>query len=158
MSAQGATLRRGTIHLPIWPVAVLVVAAAAVMIMTSLFDDVRPQGPVSSVSESERLANSSAWIREQGAVAPALPVIDPAVLEHSSAAIREQGAALGVGAGLSAPTYATGLENPGAYVTHAPTYATGLENPGAYQPNGITSKAEPHDPITFDGTACPQCR
>ena len=37
MSAQGATLRRGTIELPIWPVAVLVVAALAAAIgMTAL--------------------------------------------------------------------------------------------------------------------------
>ena len=29
MSAQGATLRRGTAHMPIWPVAALVAVAAA---------------------------------------------------------------------------------------------------------------------------------
>ena len=32
MSAQGATLRRGTHELPIWPVAALVAVAAATLI------------------------------------------------------------------------------------------------------------------------------
>src|SRR5688500_7936954 len=70
MSAQGATLRRGTAHLPIWPVAALVTAAAATLIGMTLIDGVRPQGIVTSVSQVERLANSSAAIREQGALLP----------------------------------------------------------------------------------------
>jgi hypothetical protein len=41
MSAQGGTLhRRGTIELPIWPVAVLVVAATAAAIGMTLLRDV----------------------------------------------------------------------------------------------------------------------
>ena len=72
MSAQGATLRRGTIELPIWPVAVLVVAALAAAIGMTALGDAGQTRFVTSVSDSERLANSSAAIREQGA---ALPVI-----------------------------------------------------------------------------------
>ena len=38
MSAQGATVRGGTAHLPMWPLAVLVAAAAAIAIGISLID------------------------------------------------------------------------------------------------------------------------
>ena len=186
MSAQGATLRRGITHLPIWPIAALVVAAVAAVIGISLFDAVRPEG-VASVTQSERLANSSAAVREQGAVAPAIPSIrpiDPAVLENSAAAVREQGATLGLGrTGIwgvshvtpSTPTFA-GFENPGAYIAPASTYPMGLENPAAYGavtwdsiggPNealhrqyGATQEdlAPKTEPILVNGTPCMQCR
>jgi hypothetical protein len=56
MSAQGGSLRRrGTIDLPIWPVAVLVIAVIAATIgMTMLRGD-------------ERLTNPAVAVREQGA-------------------------------------------------------------------------------------------
>ena len=72
MSAQGATLGRGTVHIPIWPVAVVVLAATAAVIGLSTLDTdtIAPARPVTVVTDAERLASSSAAIREQGAVAP----------------------------------------------------------------------------------------
>ena len=75
MSAQGATLRRGTIELPIWPVAVLVVAALAAAIgMTALnsIDTIAPARTLVTVTDTQRLANSTAAVREQGAVLPVI--------------------------------------------------------------------------------------
>ena len=73
MSTQGGTLqRRGTIELPIWPMAVIVVVAIAAAIGMSALGDAGQTGFVTSVSDSERFANSTAAVREQGA---ALPVI-----------------------------------------------------------------------------------
>jgi hypothetical protein len=141
MSAQGGTLqRRGTIELPIWPVVAVVVAAIAAAVGMTLLGDAARTRFVTSVTDSERLANSTAAIREQGAVAPAIPAIRPidaSVLEASTAAVREQGASLPILVGIShaTPLPATvgyvGFENPAAYVTEAPAYA-GFENPGAY--------------------------
>jgi hypothetical protein len=117
MSAQGATLRRGIVHIPIWPVAVVVAAAAATLIGLTTIDRDAPIGSVATVTESERLANSSAAVREQGAV---LPV---------------------AGVSRSATGFA-GFENPGAYVTQAPAY-TGFENPGAYGISQVTEGTHP---------------
>jgi hypothetical protein len=72
MSTQGATLRRGTIELPIWPVAVLVVVALAAAIGMTALGNAGQMRFVTSVSDSERLANSSAAIREQGATLPVI--------------------------------------------------------------------------------------
>jgi hypothetical protein len=155
MSAQGGTLqRRGTMELPIWPVAVLVVAAVAAAIGMTLLNDAGQTRFVTTVTDSERLANSTAAVREQGAVAPAIPAIRPidlTVLENSSAAIREQGAVAPL---LHSQGYA-GFENPGAYITEAPAYAPGLENPGAY-PVEVGAPAE--GPIIVNGEPCMQCR
>ena len=120
MSAQGGTLqRRGTIELPIWPVAVLVVVAVAAAIGMTLLRDTAPTGLVRPLTDSERFSNITTGVREQGAVAPtiepidlrnsgtairergfAVPTIaiDPVGLERSSAAFREQGATLGLNA------------------------------------------------------------
>jgi hypothetical protein len=151
MSAQGGTLAgRGTMHLPIWPAAALVVAAIAAAIGMSVLGGAGETRFVTSVTDAERFSNSTAAIREQGAVLPAIPsirAIDPAILEQSSAAVREQGAVLPFETTLNPGmwtiaqaeayvegqlTYTNGLENPGAYPSHVPTYATGLENPGSY--------------------------
>ena len=59
MSAQGTTLRSGTIHVPMWPVAVLIAAGAALVLVISLVDS-RPETPAAPVSLVERLANSGA--------------------------------------------------------------------------------------------------
>jgi hypothetical protein len=181
MSTQGATLRRGTIELPIWPVAVLLVAAVAATIGMTLLRDAGRTTFVTSVTDSERLANSSAAVREQGAVAPAIPAIRPidlTVLENSSAVVREQGATLPATVGIShvapslhsqgfagfenpgayvteAPAFTPGLEYPGAYIREAPAYTPGLENPGAY-PAEIGAPAE--GPVIVNGQACGQCR
>jgi hypothetical protein len=157
MSAQGGTIARGTIHLPMWPVAALLAAMVAAAVGMAVLTDARPDGVVTSVTDSERLANSSAAIREQGAAGLALPAIDAAVLEHSSAAVREQGASIGASIGV---TYIHGLENAGAWgIAETTTFVPGLENPGAYA-NGdaVTAPIEKHGPIEFNGRACPQCR
>src|SRR5262245_10846540 len=59
MSAQGTTLRRGTAYVPMWPLAVLLVGAVAIVIAISMFD-ARPATPVASVTLVERFANSGA--------------------------------------------------------------------------------------------------
>ena len=137
MSAQGGTLqRRGTIELPIWPVAILVVAAVAAALGMTLLGNTARTRFVTSVTDSERLANSTAAVREQGAVAPTIDLtnsgvairhrgfaINESVFEPTTA-VREQGATLPVVVGIShvdpslhgSVGYA-GFENPAAYGT-----------------------------------------
>jgi hypothetical protein len=137
MSAQGGTLqRRGTIELPIWPVAVLVVAAIAAAIGMTLLKSAGQTTFVTSVTDKERIANSTAAVREQGAVLPAIVGIS-----HVAPSLHSQGYA--------------GFENPGAYVTEAPAFQPGLENPGAY-PAEIAPPAE--GPVIVSGQPCTQCR
>ena len=158
MSAQGATLEgRGIgLHLPIWPVAVIVAAVAAAAIgMTLLRQQDEPRS-VTSVTDVERIANSSAAVREQGAT---LPVV--VGISHVAPSVQ-------VSEGYA------GFENPGAYITEAPTYATGLENPAAYGaawgsvggPNEALHRqysppqetvASGPEPIVVNGEACMQC-
>ena len=63
MSAQGTTLRRGNVMVPMWPMAVLIAGAAVIVLAISLFD-ARPatQAParpvVSTGTLVERSANS----------------------------------------------------------------------------------------------------
>jgi hypothetical protein len=134
MSAQGATLggRRIGLHLPIWPVAILVTAVAAAAIgMTLLREQEQPRS-VTSVSDVERFANSSAAVREQGATLPTVVGVSNVVPSSSGfAGFENPGAYI-----TQAPTYA-GFENPGAYVASASTYTPGLENPGAYPAGSI---------------------
>jgi hypothetical protein len=152
MSAQGGTLqRRGTIELPIWPVAVLVVAAVAAAIGMTVLRDAGQTRFVTSVTDSERFANSTAAVREQGAVAPAIPAIRPidlAVLENSTAAVREQGAVLPSIWGFShvTPSDASrGGQNPALH------RLVGLPKVGATPETGS-------GPIMVNGEACMQCR
>jgi hypothetical protein len=156
MSAQGGTLqRRGTIEVPIWPVAVLVVAAVAAAIGMSVLKDAGQTTFVTSVTDVERLANSSAAIREQGAVAPTISLTNSgAAISHRGFAIPEYAGVSHVAPSLHSAGYA-GFENPGAYVTEAPALVPGLENPGAY-PGEIVAPAE--GPIIVNGEACMQCR
>ena len=164
MSAQGGTLqRRGTIELPIWPVAVLAVAAVAVAVGMTLLTDAGQTRFVTSVTDSERFANSSAAVREQGALAPAIPSIrpiDPSVLENSSAAVREQGATLPAIVGISHVA-------PSLHATVSATYGTGWDSIGGqnealhrrYSPpqEGIAPATGP-TPIMVNGEPCMQCR
>ncbi len=152
MSAQGATLRRGTVHLPIWPVTALV-AAAAVAIGISLLGGVRPEISVATVTQTERLANSSAAIREQGAVAPTVDLTNSGVaIKHrgfairpkfsidTTTAIREQGARLPVVVGISHVAPSAALHR-----------LAGLPKVGIAPKSGT-------DPIMVNGEACMQCR
>ena len=137
-------------HLPIWPVTALV-AAAVVAIGISLLGGVRPANSVATVSQTERLANSSAAIREQGAVAPTVDLTNSGVaIKHRgfairpkfepTTAIREQGATLPVVVGIS-------------HV--APNSA--LHRLAGLPKVGNTPKAGT-DPIMVNGEACMQCR
>jgi hypothetical protein len=160
MSAQGATLRRGTIELPIWPVAVLVVAALAAAIGMTALGDAGQTRFVTSVSDRERYANSTAAVREQGA---ALPVI--VGISHVAPSLR-------------ASTGYAGFENPAAtYIRESSGYA-GFENPAASGavawgsiggPNEALHRqySPPQDgvalapvwgPIMVNGEPCMQCK
>jgi hypothetical protein len=143
MSAQGGTLaRRGTMHLPMWPLAAVLVAIV---------------GSAIGLAVLGRPVEAPVPVREQGAVA---------AIEASTAAIREQGAGLRQGVWTTshaAPkaTYAIGLENPGAYgisqVTEG-TFPIGLENPGAYPGELDGPRAKSHRPPVVNGEICGQCR
>lgn len=153
MSAQGATLRRGTVHLPIWPVTALV-AAAVVAIGISMLGGVRPQGSVAPVTKTVvGLENPGAYVTE----APAY-----VGFENPSAYITEAPAYVGishVSPSLHSVGFA-GFENPGAYATTAgsndgPNGAlhrqVGLPKVGAPAETGL-------NPIMVNGEACMQCR
>jgi hypothetical protein len=137
MSAQGATLGRGTVHIPIWPVAVVVLAATAAVIGLSTID-------------------TTATVREQGAVAPVAfgishvgpKAVVPVGISH-----------VGPKAVTAVPVGYAGLENPGAYLPRS-AYPNGLENPTAYAPTvgapAVTAPAAAG--ITVNGEICHQCR
>ena len=75
MSAQGATLGRGTGYIPIWPVAVVVLAATAALIGLSSIASIytiAPARTLVTVTDAQRLANSTAAVREQGATLPVI--------------------------------------------------------------------------------------
>ncbi|HEX6581696.1 MAG TPA: hypothetical protein VF195_12600 [Actinomycetota bacterium] len=145
MSAQGATLGRGTVHVPIWTVAVVVLAAATAALIgfstLDTSDTIAPARPLVTVTDAQRLANSTAAIREQGAVAP----VAVGISHVPPAAV--------------VPVGYVGLENPGAYVPRS-AYANGLENPGAYAPSegapAVTAPASAG--IMVNGEICHQCR
>jgi hypothetical protein len=135
MSAQGGTLqRRGTIELPIWPVAVLLIAAIAAAIGITMLSSEVQTTFVTSISESERLANSSAAVREHGATLPSA---------------------------RSRPTstgYA-GFENPAANGTVAWGSIGGPNEALHRQYSPPREDVAPETgPITINGGACMQCR
>jgi hypothetical protein len=171
MSAQGGTLqRRGTIELPILPVAVLVVAALAAAIGMTLLRDAGQTRFVTSVTDTERFANSTAAVREQGAVAPTIDLTNSGVAIHHrgfavrpilepTTAIREQGATLPVVVGIS--HVAPSLHSESA------TYGTGWDSIGGqnealhrqYSPpqEGAAPKSGGNG-IIVNGEFCGQCR
>ena len=115
---------------------------------------------VTSVTDRERIENSTAAVREQGAVAPAIR--DPPDRPRRGHLPRRTVAALTGLRGLREPGRLrhplpafAGFENPGAYVTEAPAFQPGLENPGAY-PAEIAPPAEA--PVIVNGQPCGQCR
>ena len=163
MSAQGTTLGRGTVHIPIWPVAVVVLAATAAMIGLSsigTIDTIAPTQTLVTVTDAQRLANSTAAVREQGGVLP--------VVWNTSH----------VTPSLHASTGFAGFENPAAtYIRESSGFA-GFENPAAsgavawgsiggpnealhrqYSPpkDGV-APAPVWGPIMVNGKPCMQCR
>jgi hypothetical protein len=158
MSAQGATLGRGTVRIPFWPVAVVVLAAAtAAVIGLSSIDTIAPARPVTIVTDAQRLANSTAAIREQGAVAPVVVGISH-VTPRAVAPVGYAGLE-NPGSYLPRSTYANGLENPGAYLPRS-AYPNGLENPTAYAPSEAAPAvaAPASGGIMVNGEICHQCR
>ena len=134
MSTQGGTLqRRGTIELPIWPVAVVVVVAIAAAIGMTALGDAGQTTFVTSVSDSERFANSTAAVREQGA---ALPVI--VGISHVAPSLH----------GSVSATIGTGWDSLGGQneALHR-QYSPPLEE-----------MAPETGPIMINGKACMQCR
>jgi hypothetical protein len=160
MSAQGGTIGRlGTAHLPIWPVAtVLVAAIAGAIALSTLGQGVsRPVDQVTTDAVFEQVTFPRG-LENAGAYPAEVPVAAPVGLENPAA-----------WAGISqiteaTATYPRGLENPSAYgisqITEATaTYPRGLENPGAYASDGaFAPKAAPYEPIVVNGTVCGQCR
>jgi hypothetical protein len=144
MSTQGGTLqRRGTIELPIWPVAVLVVAMIAAAIgVTMLGNEVRTSY-VTSVTDIERLSNSTAAVREQGAT---LPVI--VGISH-------------VAPSLHASTGYAGFENPAANGAVA-WGSIGGPNEALHRqyspPQDGVASAPTWGPIMVNGEPCMQCK
>ena len=122
MSAQGTTLNRRGMHLPIWPVAALLVIAVGATIALRVIDDLRRAEPV--VTTQETFA------------------FDPKVIEGSAAAIRELPAGPFHGVGRAheieivpaGPFHAAGRahEVVPAVQENPIMFVTGLENPGVY--------------------------
>jgi len=133
MSAQGGTLhRRGTIVLPIWPVAVLVVALLAAAVGMTMLGDAGRTKFVTSVTNTERLENSSASFREQGAVASTID------LTNSGVAIQHRGYAIADWSSIGGPNEA-------------------LHRQYSSQQEGAAQAPE-WKPIMVNGKACVQCR
>ena len=133
MSVQGGTLqRRRTIELPIWPVAVLVVAVLAAAIGVTMLRDAGQTRFVTSVTDIERFENSSATVREQGAVAPTVD------LTNSGVAIRHRGYAIADWGSVGGPNEALHRQ-----------YSSPKEG---------VAPAPRRGPIMINGKACMQCR
>ena len=133
MSAQGGTLqRRGTIELPIWPVAVLVIAAISAAIGMTLVRDTVQTRFVTSVTESERFENSTAAVREQGAVAPTID------LTNSGVAIGHRGFAIPAWDSIGGP-------NEALHRQYSP-------------PREVAAPTPTWGPIMVNGEPCMQCR
>ena len=180
MSAQGATLRRGTAHLPVWPLAVLVAGAAAIVLAISLIN-VRPETPVRTVTEAERFANSSAAVREQGAAFPEVNPIPVTSIPSQwtvgqaeayvnslvSRAVGIENPALWTSGQAEAyvdslVTRAVGIENPAVGISQVTemTHPVGLENPSAYPAvgDGSFTPTMGARPGMTGGAICGQCR
>jgi hypothetical protein len=137
MSAQGATLRRGTVHIPIWPVAVVVVAATAAVIGLSSIDSIgtiAPARTLVTVTDAQRLANSTAAVREQGA---ALPVI--VGISHVAPSLHSVSATYGTG------WDSIGGQNEALHRQYSP-------------PQDGVALAPVWGPIMVNGEPCMQCR
>lgn len=125
MSAQGTTLGRRAMHLPVRPVITVILAALTATIGLMVFDGARRDQVVTSTDTTGIVVPEQAHPRGLGRGGLA-PLISAAAIENSFAAVREQGAFAYHAAGRAhevvvgeMPTMASGI--------------SGLENPGAYQ-------------------------
>jgi len=137
MSAQGATLGRGTVRIPIWPVAVVVLAATAAVIGLSSIDSIgtiAPARTLVTVTDAQRLANSTAAVREQGAT---LPVI--VGISHVAPSLHSVSA-----------TYGTGWDSIGGQ-------NEALHRQYSLPQDGV-ALAPVWGPIMVNGEPCMQCR
>jgi hypothetical protein len=138
MSAQGATLGRRTAHMPLWPVAGLVVFAIAAGIGLWMIG----QAPREAPATSSGVFESTTQVREQAAV----PAIDPSMIHESTTGVRELGLPAVPALRPELVFESTTAVREGA--ASGITYVHGLENPGSY-----------HEPITGRaGSPCPECR
>jgi hypothetical protein len=137
MSAQGATLGRGTAYIPIWPVAVVVLAAAAAVIGLSTIDTIdaiAPARTLVTVTDAQRLANSTAAVREQGAALPAIVGIS-----HVAPSLHSVSATYGTG------WDSIGGQNEALHRQYSP-------------PQDGVARAPVWGPIMVNGEPCMQCR
>jgi hypothetical protein len=137
MSAQGATLGRGTTYIPIWPVAVVVLAATAAVIGLSTIDtidSIAPARTLVTVTDAQRLANSTAAVREQGT---ALPVV--VGISHVPPSLHSVSATYGTG------WDSIGGQNEALHRQYSP-------------PQDGVAQAPVWGPIMVNGEPCMQCR
>src|SRR5262245_18564155 len=144
MSAIGASLERRGMHVPIWPIAALVVVAVATTITLRVMDDVRPARPVTSVQDSAGYWDSTVGHPSSPRLA-LRPFLAPGALEISSAAVRERPAG---------PFHATGrahevLLGPDAAVS---AFGTILADPDTWV-SGVAANA----PRATNFTDCMHC-
>ena len=138
MSAQGATIKRGTARLPIWPVAGLVVIAAAVLVSTSVFGQVERSAEDAAPSIETAAVNPGMWTLSQAQAyvsrLESLGVANPGMwtLPQAEAYLDS----------LEVSTHPTGLENPGVYPEAVPSGGFG---PTIGRPRMV------------DGEICGQC-
>jgi hypothetical protein len=121
MSAQGTTLGRGTTHVPLWPVIVLILAVLAATIGLTVSGTARREA-VSTTRPHEVVRPTRAHPRGLGR-GHFGELITAAAVQNSFAAIREQGGVayhasgraheVVVGKIPTRTTTVTGLENPG---------------------------------------------
>ena len=134
MSAQGATLGRGTVRIPIRPMAVVVLAATAAVIGLSTIGSIgtiAPARTLVTVTDAQRLANSTAAVREQGATPVFVGISHVAPSLHSESA-----------------TYGTGWDSIGGQ-------NEALHRQYSPPQDGV---APVWGPIMVNGEPCMQCR
>jgi hypothetical protein len=142
MSAQGGTLGRlGTVHVPIWPVAVLLAAAiaGAIALSVSMRDDVQVTG----------VSDTAIWDAQADAYVDSLEAA--AVLPSTNAAIWD----------AQADAYVDSLE--AAAVLPSTAAAIWRAQADAYVDSMVAAagggqKAGGHRPIEVNGKICGQCR
>ena len=115
MSAQGATLQRQGMHLPIWPVAALLVVAVATAIGLTVTDDARPAGQATTFEG--RTSTAKGIDRSDFVTRVELPA---SAIAASSAAVRERPAGPFHAAGRAHEVVVGGGASAGTFVTELP--------------------------------------